>query len=107
MAGRPTKKTKEVIQKIEEVAALDGSVEEMAYYAGISAQSIYFWMEKDKAFSDRIAALRQRPILKARQTIVKALDNPGDAQWYVSRKRKQEFSEKIEVDQNTTLKIDV
>ncbi len=94
--GRPSVFTDEVVRKIEEVAALDGSVAEMAYYAGIHPDSIYARMKDDQQFSDRIKALRERPILKARQTIVKALDNPQHAQWYLARKKKQEFAERIE-----------
>ncbi len=105
--GRKTLKTEEVVRKIEEVAALDGSVEEMAYYAGIHPDTIYGWMEKDKTFSDKIKALRERPVLKARQTIIKALDTPQSAQWYLERKKKAEFSEKVEIEQTTHLKLDV
>ena len=64
MAGRPTKRTEEVIRKIEEVAALDGSVEEMAYYAGVHVDTVYGWLQADKAFSERIKALRERPYSK-------------------------------------------
>ncbi len=94
--GRPSVFTEEVVRKIEEVAALDGSVEEMAYYAGIHPDSIYTHFKINKEFSDRIKALRERPVLKARQTIVKALDDPQNAQWYIARKRKKEFAERVE-----------
>lgn len=95
--GRPTVMTDEVIRKIEEVAALDGSVAEMAYYAGIHPDTIYAHLKENKDFSDRISALRERPILKARQTIVKALDNPDHAFKYLERKRKSEFSSRTEL----------
>lgn len=94
--GRPTVFTPEVIRKIEEVAALDGSVEEMAYYAGISRGTLYSYLEDNQGFSDRIKALRERPVLKARQTVVKALDQPQHAEWYLSRKKKKEFAERVE-----------
>jgi hypothetical protein len=94
--ARPTKRTPEIIQKIEEVAALDGSIEEMAYYAGIHRETLYAWMREDEELSDRIQELRERPILKARQTVMKSLENPEGARWYLSRKKKNEFSERIE-----------
>lgn len=96
MAGRPTKRTKEIMQKIEEVAALDGSVEEMAYYAGIHRETLYAWMREDEDLSDRLKELRERPILKARQTVIKSLDTPEGARWYLTRKKKLEFAERIE-----------
>ena len=94
--ARPTKKTPEIISKIEEVAALDGSVEEMAYYAGIHRDTLRVWLSEDEEFSARIQELRERPILKARQTIVKSLDMPQNAQWYLARKKKLEFAERQE-----------
>lgn len=95
--GRPTVMTEEVIRKIEEVAALDGSIEEMAYYAGIHRDTIYAKMKEDKEFSDRINDLRERPILKARQTIVKNLEHPESAKWYLERKKKLEFAQRSEL----------
>jgi hypothetical protein len=88
--------TEEVIRKIEEVAALDGSVEEMAYYAGVKRATLYSYLEDNPIFSDRIKALRERPVLKARQTVVKSLETPEGAKWYLARKKKSEFSERIE-----------
>ena len=99
--ARPTKKTPEIIQKIEEVAALDGSVEEMAYYAGIHRETLYVWMKEDKEFSDRIQELRERPVLKARQTVVKSLDDADIAFKYLERKKKHEFSQRTETDITT------
>lgn len=99
MAGRPTKKTEEVIRKIEEVAALDGSVEEMAFYAGVHVDSVYTWLKEDKEFSDRIKALRMRPILKARQTAVKKIEESyQNAMDYLKRKKKLEFGDSATVE---------
>lgn len=96
MAGRPSLKTEDTIRKIEEVAALDGSIEEMAYYAGIHRDTLYGWLQDDKDFSDRITSLRERPILKARQTVVKSLDDPIQAFKYLERKKKSEFAVRVE-----------
>lgn len=98
--GRPTELTDEVIRKIEEVAALDGTVEEMAFFANVHRATIYRWLKEDKDFSDRIKDLRQRPFLKARQTIVKALDDPNHAFKYMERKKKKEFGANMDVTSN-------
>ena len=103
MAGRPTERTPEIIRKIEEVAALDGSIEEMAYYAGIHRATLYRWMEQDEELRDRIQELREIPILKARQTIVKALQNPEHAFKYVEKKRRKEFGNAIDITGNLTI----
>ena len=88
--------TPETIGKLEQAFAIDATVEEACSYADISRDAFYDYLKKEPTFSDRIEDLRQRPILKARQTIVKSLDNPQHAQWYISRKRKKEFAERIE-----------
>lgn len=90
--GRPTKITAEVRKKIEEGAALDATVEEICFYAGISRDTYYKLMKKEPVFSDRIEALRQRPILRARRAVVQSLDDPDFAFKYLERKRKGEFA---------------
>ena len=94
--GRPTLKTEEINRKIEECAALGASIEEIAMYCGIWRSTLYRWMEEDTNLKDRIKELQERPILKARQTIVKSLDNPEDARWYLERKKKSEFAARVE-----------
>jgi len=95
--GRPTELTDDVIRKIEEVAALDGTIEEMAFYANVHRATIYRWLKEDSEFSDKINALRQRPVLKARQTVVKSLDDPNYAFKYLEKKRKKEFGNSIDM----------
>lgn len=94
--GRPTVFTPETIGKLEYAAAIDCTIQEMASYAGINRDTLYSKLQDDKDFSDRINALRDKPVLKARETIVKSLDNPQDAHWYLERKRKAEFAQRVE-----------
>ncbi len=95
--ARPTKKTDEVVKKLEEAAALDCTIEEMCFYAGISKQTYYDYLKSDPALSDRLSALREQPVLAARKTIVKAIQtDKGTAAWYLERKRKKEFAERKE-----------
>ena len=106
--GRPIAVTPEVRTKIEEVAALDGTVEEMASYAGIGRQTLYDYIKENPVFSDRIQALRERPVLKARNTVMKAIEEPQHAEWYLERKKRNEFSPRVEVDAVVrTIRIDL
>ena len=99
--ARPTKFTDDVIRKIEEVAALDGTVEEMAYYADLNADTIYSWLKEKPEFSERINKLRQRPVLKARQTINKRMEESyANAVDYLKRKKKKEFGDNVDVTTN-------
>lgn len=95
--GRPTIMTDDTIKKLEEVFALGGSDSEACFYANISKQTLYNYQKEHPEFVDRKEALKEKPILKARQTVVKALDDPKDAQWFLERKRKEEFSLRSEL----------
>ncbi len=89
--------TPENIGKLEEVFAIGGSDGEACFYADISVDALYDYQKIHPEFTKRKEALKERPVLKARQTIVKALDNPEHAKWFLQRKRKAEFSERNEI----------
>ena len=96
--GRPTVDTPEVRRKIEQAAAYDATFEEIAFFAGIHRDSLNEIFKKDPEFSDRVDALRNQPILQARETVVKSLKDSSNAQWHLERKRKAEFSTRSETD---------
>lgn len=93
--GRPTLMTPEVVAKLEQVFAIDGTVEEACSYAEISRNTFYDYVKKNTDFSNRIEDLRQRPILKARQTVVSSLSEPNNAFRYLEKKRRQEFGDTV------------
>lgn len=95
--GRPTAMTPEVVLKLEQAFAIDSTVEEACSYAEIARNTFYEYLKKNPTFQDRIDDLRQRPILKARQTIAKSLEQPENAKWYLERKRKSEFAQRSEL----------
>lgn len=96
--GRPTVITPEVIAKLEQAFAIDCTVEEACSYADISRDAFYDYLKKVPAFSDRIAELRQRPVLKARQTIVnKISESYQNAMDYMKRKRRGEFGDSTDI----------
>ena len=99
--GRPLfdgKNKKAVIQKLEAVWAVGGSDAEAAYYADISTSALSDYLKKHPKVSGRKAALLNKPILKARMTVVGGLDDPDNAKWYLSRKKKGEFSTRKELE---------
>lgn len=91
------KLTPETIRKLEEAFAIDASVKEACYYADISTDTYYRWIKEFPELSDKLERLREKPILKARQTVVKSLDNPDYAFKYLERKKKDEFSPRQEL----------
>ncbi len=95
--GRPTVMSEDVIRKLEEVFAIGGSDEEACFYANISKPSLYDYQKKHPEFTDRKEALKEKPILKARQTVVKSLDDPNQAFRYLEKKRRKEFGNSLDL----------
>lgn len=96
--GRPSVMTEETIGKLEEVFAIGGTDEEACFYADICKQALYDYQERNPSYVDRKEQLKQKPFLKARQTIVKSLDQPDYAFEYMKRKKKDEFSDKTTIE---------
>jgi hypothetical protein len=97
LGGRPSKLTPEAIRKLEEVFALDGSIGEACFYADISLQTYYTWMKDNPRLLERFEELRNKPFLKARQTIIRNLDNPHYAFEYMKRKKRKEFGDGVDI----------
>ena len=96
--GRPTDFTPETVSKLEQAFAIDCSVEEACSYAEISRQTFYEWINKNKEFSDKIEQLREKPVLKARQTAVQKLgESYTNAMDYLKRKRRREFGDSTDI----------
>ena len=72
-AGRPTVMTKEVLAKLEAAFSYDMPDEEACFYANISADALYDYQVKHPEFTDRKYALKQRPVMKAREELIKKL----------------------------------
>lgn len=94
--GRPTIMTPEIISKLEDVFALGGTDEEACFYAGIGKSTLYNYQEKSPDFVERKEALKLKPVLKARQTMIKDLDNVDSAKWYLEKKEPT-FKNRIDV----------
>lgn len=94
--GRPTVMTPEVLHKLEEAFAIGCSDTEACSYADISPRTLYKYQEDEPEFIQRKEQLKEKPILKAKNTIVKALSEPEHAKWYLERKRKNEFAQRSE-----------
>jgi hypothetical protein len=96
--GRKHKIDKAILRKLEEVFALGGSDEEACLYADIGKSTLYDYQTKNLEFSERKNLLKQRPILLARQELIKGLKgNPELALKYLERKKKDEFGLKHEI----------
>lgn len=97
-AGRPTVMTSDVVSKLEQAFSMGCSDLEACLFANISKQALYDYQAKYPEFADRKAMLKETLILKARSVIATSLNNKDEntAKWYLERKRKEEFSTKVE-----------
>lgn len=98
--GRPPVIDNNVLNKLEQAFSLGATDLEACFFAGISHQTLYNYQNKNPEFIERKEALKDKLILKSRQVVSEALDN-GDkqtAQWYLERKKKDEFAVKTQTD---------
>lgn len=96
--GKFTKLEPNTIKLLEEAFAMDCPIVEAVLHANISIQTYYNWIEKNPKMKERFEELRNRPYLKARKTIMKAIEvNPQYAFEYMKRKKRGEFGDTVDV----------
>ena len=98
--GRPTVMTEQLLGKLEEGFAYGMTDKEACFYADIDPDTLYEYQKKFPKFTERKKALKDKPVMKARQTIVDALDDPTHSKWYLERKKSDEFGSKQEIEHN-------
>lgn len=98
-AGRPSKRTPEIEDKLVQAFSLGATIVGACYYAEISESTYHDWAKADPEFSERMIAHKQKPILKALQTVAGDLDNPNTAKWLLEKKH-VDFKPKQDVDHN-------
>ena len=86
-----------VLQKLNQAFSLGCSDEEAASFAEIAVSTIYNYQKKNPDFLEWKQQLKEKPILKARNTVVKSLDDPKIALEYLKAKKKDEFGQRMEI----------
>jgi len=97
--GRPTVITEETVRKLESAFKIGANDSEACHFANISRETYYRHLKEDKVFNDNMTLAKEWPILAMKRTIVQAAVD-GDkqsAQWYLERKRKDEFAPRQEL----------
>lgn len=98
-AGRPTIFTEAILHKLEEAFAIGATDSEACFYADVSTGAFYNYQDRNPEFLERKNALKERPVLLARQTVVKSMETDAStAKWYLEKKKATEFATKAEVD---------
>lgn len=106
-AGRKSVMTKDVLAKLEQAFAWGCTNKEACVWAGISVDALIDYEHKNPNFAKHKELLRETPNLKARQVLNIALaqKDKQTAQWWLERKRKDEFSTRAEVVQPEPIKV--
>jgi hypothetical protein len=108
--GRPSELSEEKVKKLEEAFSFDATIEEACFYADITKQTYYNWLERLPALVDRFEALRNNPVMRARQAVITAFEaDPNLALKYLERKRRAEFALRQELtgEDGNSIKLDV
>lgn len=95
--ARPTKMTPDILVKLQHAFDIGSTDEEACASAQISTTTLYNYQNEHPEFLEEKTWRKEKPILKAKQTIVDSLDDPKNAQWYLERKKKDEFSTRSEL----------
>lgn len=92
------KETDEVLDKLRQAFAIDATIDEACFYAGINSDTYYRWKKENPSKYSDIEALRNTPILAARQTLATAVKTDAQtALKYLERKRRTEFATRQEM----------
>jgi hypothetical protein len=95
--GRPEEITPEILSQLKMAFAIGCTDEEACTFAKVPTSTFYDYQRRHPDFSEEKERLKREPILKAKNTVVKSLSDVKDAQWYLERKVKDEFSLRQEV----------
>lgn len=97
--GRPTIMDQNVIDKLENAFAFGASDVEACLYADIAPATLYKYQDRVPEFVERKEALKQTPVLLARESVIKGLKNdPKLALAFLERKASSEFSMRTQMD---------
>jgi hypothetical protein len=91
--------TPETLDKLRQAFIIGATKEEACAFAEISKVTLYAYIEKNPDFVNAIEAWQQTPLLKAKATVNKNLDDAKTAQWYLERRAK-EFKPKQDLTTN-------
>lgn len=105
--GRKTVMTKAVLDKLEQAFSWGCTDVEACLWAGIVDDTLYKYQREHPDFIKRKNQLKETPTLKARQVVNIALGQKDKqaAQWWLERKRKDEFSTRSELVQPEPIKV--
>jgi hypothetical protein len=95
--GRPQVIDKFILKELRQAFLMGCNDTEACAYAEISPRLLYYFQNRNPNFLQYKNEWKENPILKARATVYKNLDNDETARWYLERKKRAEFATRQEV----------
>ncbi len=96
-AGRPTVMTPEVLESLRQAFLMGCTDVEACLYANIGTTPLYEYQKENPEFKKQKEQWKENPTLQARKTVFENIGDKQNAQWYLERKAKKEFSPRQEV----------
>lgn len=94
--GRPEVFDIIILEKLRSAFAFGCTDEEACAYANVSVNTFYDYTKRHPDFAQERDKLKLSPVLKARKTVIDDLEKVDSAKWYLERKKKDEFSLRVE-----------
>jgi len=94
--GRPEVFDTIILEKLRSAFAFGCTDEEAIAYANVPTTTFYDYLKRHPEFAEERDRLKLSPILKARKTVIDDLEKTDSAKWYLERKKKDEFSLRVE-----------
>lgn len=96
---RTNKLTPDTIRKLEEAAGVRLNVRESCAYAGIHPDTYYDWMKRVTGLSDRLADLRENPIIRAKRKILSHVDTDVHVAFrYLEKESPDDYGERLKLE---------
>ena len=94
-AGRPTKYTPEIAQKICDAIRGGNYREVAAAWAGVPERTFYDWLKQRQGFSQMVKEAEQAAEIRCVALVMKAAaEDPKHAQWWLERKCHERWGRK-------------
>ena len=91
------KLNEKTVNKLEEAFSIGADIPAACYFANISKQTYYNWINDNKELKEEFDRLREKPVMRAYRTVSDDLNKSETAKWFLERKRRNEFAPRQEV----------
>lgn len=90
LGGRPSIYSVEIVEKLESILKIGGTIDEACSYAMIDKQTYYNWIEAKEGFSTKMEAAQKYPDIVAKNIVVDSMIKQKDlttAKWWLEKRQ--------------------